>query len=36
MRTKEINTTIVDGYAELLDNLSTDTKLVSCQYKIVG
>lgn len=27
MRTNEINTTIVDGYAELLDNLSTDTKL---------
>jgi hypothetical protein len=27
MRTTEINTSIVDGYVELLDNLSTDNKL---------
>ena len=27
MRTAEINTTIVDGYARLLDNLSTNNKL---------
>ena len=27
MNTAEINTTIVDGYAELLDNLSTSNKL---------
>jgi hypothetical protein len=27
MRTTEINTTIVDGYVELLDNLSTSNKL---------
>jgi len=27
MRTAEINTTIVDGYVELLDNLSTNSKL---------
>ena len=27
MKTGEINTTIVDGYVELLDNLSTNTKL---------
>ncbi|MEO7486478.1 MAG: hypothetical protein ABIU77_05230 [Ferruginibacter sp.] len=27
MRTSEINTTIVDGYVELLDNLSTNNKL---------
>ncbi len=27
MRTTEINTTIVDGYVVLLDNLSTDNKL---------
>jgi len=27
MRTAEINTTIVDGYVELLDNLSTNNKL---------
>jgi hypothetical protein len=27
MKTAEINTTIVDGYVELLDNLSTNNKL---------
>lgn len=27
MRTTEINTTIIDGYIELLDNLSPDNKL---------
>jgi hypothetical protein len=27
MRTAEINTSIVDGYVELLDNLSTDNQL---------
>jgi len=27
MRTAEINTTIVDGYVELLDNLNTNSKL---------
>ncbi len=27
MKTSEINTTIVDGYAKLLDQLTTDTKL---------
>lgn len=27
MRTSEINTTIIDGYVELLDNLSTSNKL---------
>ena len=27
MKTTEINTTIVDGYAGLLDNLSPDNKL---------
>ena len=27
MKTTEINTTIVDGYARLLDNLSPDNKL---------
>lgn len=27
MKTVEINTSIVDGYAELLDNLSPDSKL---------
>lgn len=27
MRTTEINTSIVDGYVGLLDNLSTDNKL---------
>lgn len=27
MKTAEVNTTIVDGYVGLLDNLSTDNKL---------
>ncbi len=27
MKTAELNTTIVDGYVELLDNLSTNSKL---------
>ena len=27
MRTAEINTTIIDGYVELLENLSTNNKL---------
>ncbi len=27
MKTPEVNTTIVDGYVELLDNLSTNNKL---------
>jgi hypothetical protein len=27
MRTEEVNTTIVDGYVGLLDNLSTNNKL---------